>query len=1240
MKKGRKITALLLALAAAGAMTAGLVACKGDDPDSEKQEQTTVAEKLKEGGAIVLTDGSASIDLTQYVKANGNTFRATSSNPKVAAVALSGSTLTVTAAGEGSSVIMVVCGEVHITFTVSVPEAYYSVTLDGEPVPPSEGDMWKAGASYTLPEAKTPADPNFEFKGWNVNGETKQAGETVTVNKNLTITALFERKAAHEVNGHAQSVTLSVGKSVAVETADYIAAYGREVRAVADGNEFITVDVQNGIVTLTGVATGDATLTLSTEGVAVSIEIHVLSADMPTFENTTISIDLFTANSGSVSFTPTEPEGHTYSYEYSLSTQDDRATVSEGTLTYDLGADYEAEEGGETVSLIVSVAVEMDGVAAGTVTFTVTVKIKDTAPAAPVFNNATATIDPFSEEESENSYTLELKAEDENFTYVYEIGGVVVSGNKKYTAVADETVEVTYTYKGNTLRSGTASFTVKIDYDKTHFPSLIEERKTENIDLASVKNGVYVLDLFANFTESGNIAGYTVNGTDHVSGSEYSISNAGGEYGETAKAVTFTVVATVKNGLGDPLTYTYTVNVTDTTAFRMQNGGFEDGLNGWTGATGSPSSDATYWGQYSSNNDGQYYVGIDGGTETLVSPSFVVGGSGWITFKFGSARPIEGNTPRNVHLEFYEKKSEGGGTDIKIADVRNILWKDPEAALKLNDYKLDLSAFKRKTVYVKAVDGENGGDFRSIYLDAFVTYWKDAPTDAKYTDLSATRYFDTIAEINLKEANTFTLGIPALSQGLVGNATFTAEVDKAGLNIDDTNPLLLTATKSGDYTVTYKVDGETAFTVKVNVLNTVETPMFENAELNVKKGESGALALPVPEEDSRFTYEYSVGESGVEIAEGSLRFDASAREEGTYSFRVSVIVTDTKWGEGGDAFEKSFTVTVTVYGDKIIAGDLLTDGRAETAWDVYAIKEKSPEAISSPIDFSGYLIVPDGVTVNYSVTRKIGDGEAAAVETINGIYELPFADCGITVNTVKTVLFEVTAVNGEDSSNTVSFKLTVSIKDTTENRVVNGGFETGDMTGWTTATDGFNLGTCVISANEYWSEQLPYNQGGNYHLDGWNTGIAEEGTWTVRSSSFTLGGSGWITVRMGGHAAAVKVYKENGELVGYYQQSRFADVHFNDGFLAQGGSWADMATYAIDLSEFIGEKLYVELCDEAITGWANAFFDELITYYEVAPDWQNMKETVVNAHKASEPRDESDVVDIPWVLAVNKSDLK
>jgi len=78
--------------------------------------------------------------------------------------------------------------------------------------------------------------------------------------------------------------------------------------------------------------------------------------------------------------------------------------------------------------------------------------------------------------------------------------------------------------------------------------------------------------------------------------------------------------------------------------------------------------------------------------------------------------------------------------------------------------------------------------------------------------------------------------------------------------------------------------------------------------------------------------------------------------------------------------------------------------------------------------------------------------------------------------------------------------------------VINGGFETGDLSGWTVLTEGWtdNPNRGVISATSYWTEELPYNQAGNYHLDGWNTGIAEGGTWEVKSSTFTLGGSGYI----------------------------------------------------------------------------------------------------------------------------------
>ena len=110
---------------------------------------------------------------------------------------------------------------------------------------------------------------------------------------------------------------------------------------------------------------------------------------------------------------------------------------------------------------------------------------------------------------------------------------------------------------------------------------------------------------------------------------------------------------------------------------------------------------------------------------------------------------------------------------------------------------------------------------------------------------------------------------------------------------------------------------------------------------------------------------------------------------------------------------------------------------------------------------------------------------------------------------------------------------------------------------------------------------------------------------------------------MGGHAAAVRVYKADGTEVGYYQQNRFSDVNFPS--LAAGGSWADMGTYVIDLSAYLGEELYIELCDEQAEGWAHAFFDEIVTYYETAPDYANSADTVPDGGTGEE-------VQIPWQL--------
>ena len=114
---------------------------------------------------------------------------------------------------------------------------------------------------------------------------------------------------------------------------------------------------------------------------------------------------------------------------------------------------------------------------------------------------------------------------------------------------------------------------------------------------------------------------------------------------------------------------------------------------------------------------------------------------------------------------------------------------------------------------------------------------------------------------------------------------------------------------------------------------------------------------------------------------------------------------------------------------------------------------------------------------------------------------------------------------------------------------------------------------------------------------------------------------------MGGNAAAVKVYTADGTLVGYYKQTRFNDANFPS--VGAGGSWADMGTYVIDLTEYLGQELYLELHDEVIdAGWAHGFFDEIVTYYETAPDYANNADTVIDGGPGAE-------IQIPWQLAVN-----
>ena len=172
-----------------------------------------------------------------------------------------------------------------------------------------------------------------------------------------------------------------------------------------------------------------------------------------------------------------------------------------------------------------------------------------------------------------------------------------------------------------------------------------------------------------------------------------------------------------------------------------------------------------------------------------------------------------------------------------------------------------------------------------------------------------------------------------------------------------------------------------------------------------------------------------------------------------------------------------------------------------------------------------------------------------------------------------------------------------------EHQIVNGGFEAGDLTGWT--LEGEKIGH-VTNASGWWAESFPYNKKGAYLFSGVvdeGAGILESHKGTLTSSAFTVGGSGYITYLLGGGGNPLECYisiidAETGE-----ELLRFANRLFNDkgvGIINHGSNLANMVLYKADLSEFMGRSLRIRVVDNSASNWGLITVDSFVTYYKDA----------------------------------------
>ena len=173
----------------------------------------------------------------------------------------------------------------------------------------------------------------------------------------------------------------------------------------------------------------------------------------------------------------------------------------------------------------------------------------------------------------------------------------------------------------------------------------------------------------------------------------------------------------------------------NTSEYQVKNGGFEDGLTNWTvtGDIGDVSSETHYW----KNENGGYAFGLDGekmfsnyakssgdgSIGYLQSEPFTIGVSGWLTFKLGGAK--------NAAVTYVEIIDNENGEIVKR--LYNGNWAEFTNEVKtgctLNAYKVDLSKFVGKEVYIRVCD-YGTEDYGVLFLDSFNALHISEPNDS------------------------------------------------------------------------------------------------------------------------------------------------------------------------------------------------------------------------------------------------------------------------------------------------------------------------------------------------------------------------------------------------------------------------------------------------------------------------------------------------------------------------------
>ena len=158
-------------------------------------------------------------------------------------------------------------------------------------------------------------------------------------------------------------------------------------------------------------------------------------------------------------------------------------------------------------------------------------------------------------------------------------------------------------------------------------------------------------------------------------------------------------------------------------------------------------------------------------------------------------------------------------------------------------------------------------------------------------------------------------------------------------------------------------------------------------------------------------------------------------------------------------------------------------------------------------------------------------------------------------------------------------------------QLFNGGFERGDLAGWVQTG---NLGN--VSFDEvYWNQGIRFRADGAFFSQ--YAGGNERDYGELYSAPFKVGGSGWMTFKLGGARVAERMNLQVVDAKTHEVINRYANFNWTDANLLG----CQLNSYKVDLSELIGRYVYIRVVDYEHRDYGCFFLDSVVTYYEAEP---------------------------------------